>query len=77
MAIIVVGDDVLKQIKKEFEHNVDEWSGNLIYRISVSCGYVTRNEFPDATFKEIARIADARMYEEKTRHYKILGSVPR
>lgn len=77
VAIIVVGDDVLKQIKKEFEHNVDEWSGNLIDRISVSCGYVTRNEFPDATFKEIARIADTRMYEEKARHYKILGSVPR
>ncbi|MFR9099548.1 MAG: hypothetical protein ACLVI9_07385 [Anaerostipes hadrus] len=38
--------------------------------ISISCGYVSSGERKWASMKEIANVADIRMYEEKAMYYK-------
>ena len=61
----------LEGIKKTFEEVVNSWSGNIAKSLSVSCGYVTKKEYPHTTIAEMARIADDRMYEAKAEHYRV------
>lgn len=42
-------------------------------RLSVSYGVVNRTEFPGASMVEIAKIADDRMYKNKSEFYKKAG----
>lgn len=41
--------------------------------ISISCGYVSSGERKWESMKEIANVADIRMYEEKAMYYKKNG----
>lgn len=41
--------------------------------MSISCGYVTKKEFPNLTVAEMAKIADNRMYEAKAQYYEKRG----
>lgn len=72
-AIIYANEDRLKEMKADLEETIDSWSGELVNKISVSCGYVTKKEFPDMTVAEMAKIADDRMYEAKARYYEECG----
>lgn len=70
-AIILSADsNRLEGIKESFEKTVNGWSGEVVKKISVSCGYVTKKEYPDLTIAEMAKIADQRMYRAKAEHYK-------
>jgi diguanylate cyclase (GGDEF)-like protein len=68
-AMIYANETQLKNIKADFENTVAKWSGSLVKQLSVSCGYVTRQEVDTTSIHEIANIADKRMYEAKTAFY--------
>lgn len=72
-AIIFVSKTQLDTLKQDFEDTINNWKGKFINSISVSCGYVTRKEMPNASLSEISKIADERMYEDKSEFYRKKG----
>jgi diguanylate cyclase (GGDEF)-like protein len=68
-AIISVNESQLENIKKDFQNIISKWSGKLAGSLSISCGYVTATEAGSVSVREMAELADKRMYEEKTKYY--------
>ena len=66
--VALIFDDAvhLEKVKTDFIRTLDEESEKNNMELSVSCGYVTREEFPVSTIEEIAMIADERMYQAKS-----------
>ena len=60
----------LDKIKADFDETVASWSGRLVDRLSLACGYVCAEEYPGKPITELANIADKRMYEAKAEYYK-------
>lgn len=59
-----------ENISEAFHKEIKKWSGSIIKSLTISCGYVYKSEFPDMSVTEIAKIADRRMYEEKSCYYE-------
>lgn len=72
-AILFLDSEKLKEIMDDFEETVSECSGQLVEHMYISCGYVTKNEFPGISFTEMAKTADKRMYEKKELFYAKMG----
>lgn len=49
------------------------WHGFMVDSISVSAGYASHSDHPEATIEELERMADLRMYEDKERYYREKG----
>lgn len=73
VAIIYASDDECERIKADFQNVLSTWKGELVGGISIAAGYVTAEEFPEKSIVEISKIADQRMYDEKTRYYEMAG----
>ena len=65
VSIIFVDESELKKIRKDFDEVISHWSGSMVNKISISCGYVYSREKNWKSFEEIASEADLRMYEAK------------
>ena len=50
-----------------------DWKGNRINGLSLSVGYASHQEFPDASIDALIKIADNRMYEAKRAYYQSKG----
>lgn len=73
VAMIFANEDRLKKIRTDFDNVTLNWSGKLVEQLSISCGYVSKKEFPDLPVTEMAKIADKRMYEAKSNFYRTIG----
>ena len=73
VAVLFVQLEQFLWIKTEFDGDIRYWTGNRVEEISISCGYVSSGERKWASMKEIANVADIRMYEEKAMYYKKNG----
>ena len=73
-ALITVSENRLRQLKADLEKAVSDWKGEHADKLSISCGYASRREFPSENISELARISDERMYEDKAEHYRKLGT---
>lgn len=73
VAVLFVQLEQFVWIKTEFDGDIKYWTGNQVEEISISCGYVSSGERKWASIKEIANVADIRMYEEKAMYYKKNG----
>jgi len=73
VAIVFADREKLKSLLDEFDSAIDNWSGKLIKNISVSYGYASKQEYPEASVRELASIAEKRMYEAKSAHYRKKG----
>ena len=58
VALILAAGETLDEIRNEFNKVTAEWTGRHIDSLTVSCGYVTKREFPDISIVEMAKIAD-------------------
>ncbi len=69
--VALIFDDAvhLEQVKRDFVRTLKEESERNKMELSVSCGYVGREEFPDSTIDEIAKIADERLYQAKSEYH--------
>lgn len=74
VALILADGETLDEIRNDFDKVTSEWTGRLIDSLTVSCGYVTKSEFPDISIIEMAKIADRRMYEAKSAYYHSNGN---
>ena len=73
IALINADEEKLNTLKEEINKYTEEWSGNQVHSLAISCGYVIRKEAENKTIREMALLADKRMYEAKDEYYKSLG----
>jgi len=73
VAILFCKDDDMDDILQNFNSTLSSWKGALIDEISVSYGWVSKREKPGVSTRELGAIAEQRMYEEKSAHYRKLG----
>lgn len=72
-AVVYIDADKLSRIQGHFENTVNSWSGNLVKELSISIGYAPKFEFPEAMPTELTKLADKRMYQDKSRYYARKG----
>lgn len=72
-AIIFATKEELNRIEKDFEETIFQWKGKLIESLAMSYGIVTKQEFPSLSVRDIARLADERMYAAKEIYYSQKG----
>lgn len=60
-------------IKNDLLDITGKWHGKLIDSLTLSCGYVSMREVKGMSIREIAGLADKRMYENKTTYYQKRG----
>lgn len=73
VALLHVSDDELVKIKHDFEELVSNWSGKYVDSLAVSCGYVSKKDVENPNIRDIAILADKRMYEIKRLYYENKG----
>ena len=73
--VIIVLDQMqnIENIRETFDKTVRRWQGKMVKEMSVSCGYVSSDEKEWDTNYDIAKAADARMYENKAAYYQKSG----
>lgn len=69
VTILFTDEEQFGIIKQNFDLLVDNWSGDAVPHMSVSCGAVWSDEQQWESVREIAKLADQRMYEKKSEHY--------
>lgn len=72
-ALIYAEPSSLKDIRQDFELEVDAWTGKLVEELKISCGYVCRNEAMDSSITEMGKLADKQMYKAKAAYYSANG----
>lgn len=73
VAILFCDDKELPQILDDFEETMSNWSGKLIDSLSISYGWINKKEQLDASVRQLGAIAEQRMYESKSEHYRKSG----
>lgn len=73
VAMFFTDDDHLNLLLEDVKKLCYEWKGNLVDELSLSVGVATKRQFQTQTVKEISKIADQRMYEDKARYYASRG----
>ena len=66
---LVYCDDVEPILERVREH-ARNWKGKLINEVSISFGYASHKDHPDATIEQLEKFADEAMYKEKERYYQ-------
>lgn len=73
VAMIFANKDRLTEIQLDFDDISLHWHGELVKELSVSTGYVAKRECPDLDVRQMAVLADQRMYENKDDFYHNRG----
>lgn len=73
VALIYADKDLLNRLKVDLMVITDKWRGNLVEELAISCGYVTKTEVASMTVRQMAILADQRMYEAKKDYYRKQG----
>ena len=73
IALIFADREQLDMMKNNIKERTEKWDGELVHRLRISCGYVTRKEAQGMSVREMAVLADRRMYEDKAAYYKREG----
>lgn len=73
VAILFCDTEKLKEVLADFDERMSLWSGALVSGLSISYGWVSKDEEPGLSVRELGVIADKRMYEAKSAHYRKAG----
>lgn len=73
IAIIHADKEQLDKLKKEIEEITGKWSGKLVKSLALSCGYAAASEESEMPIRQLAILADKRMYEAKNDYYRRTG----
>lgn len=77
IAILYVSEDRIEDMKRDLAETVYDWKGTLVEELSISCGYARASDYPDVSIKELAKVADQKMYAAKNKYYQITGLIRR
>ncbi|MCR4740910.1 MAG: sensor domain-containing diguanylate cyclase [Lachnospiraceae bacterium] len=72
-ALIYADESLLTEIIEKMESLVKEWKGKTVKELSLSIGYASIREFPEATVRTLIKKADERMYAAKKEYYDTAG----
>lgn len=70
VAICFADEAELDELKTELNNVFANWKGKEVKELSMSIGYARSSEYPKTPIKELAKIADQKMYKEKQQHYR-------
>ena len=73
VCMLSMSEEKLSEIKEKLLAEINAWKGSNVDSLSFSVGYAAKRDFPEATVKELAKISDKKMYEEKNRYYQNSG----
>lgn len=73
VALIHVTEEELAGVQKSISELTAAWRGDLVEKLSISCGYASVREDKSMTIQQMSILADQRMYEEKRNYYKQAG----
>ncbi len=73
IALIYAEPELLAELKKKIAELTKEWDGEYVHSLTISCGYVTRLEEQKLSVRQMAILADRRMYEAKSEYYRSAG----
>ena len=74
---IVITEAIEKEVSQlcqMFEEKTKEWTGRRVKKLRVSYGCACVNEFPEADFAGLQKVADERLYYNKRAFYSIEGN---
>ncbi len=73
VSMFFADEEHMKAVLEDLERMTLEWKGELAPSVSLSIGYATKQEFLTETVEEMAKIADKRMYADKSLYYSRKG----
>lgn len=73
VAILFCKTQKVEEILSDFDDIIANWSGKLIDDLSVSYGWVSKEEKPNYSVRQLSALAEKRMYEAKAAHYRKQG----
>lgn len=76
--VVLIENEVsdIKSYEQQMRTLVSQWSGTNSLTMSISCGIASASEIPNfaiTKYNELIKLADTRMYEDKTQFYKNIG----
>ncbi len=71
MAIVHSQD--IPAMLEEIRKRAAEWRGQYVNVVSISLGCASHSERPEDSVSELEKLADARMYEDKSLYYQRSG----
>ena len=69
----VIHTDEPEKIRGSIKEKAAEWHGVYTDEVTMSIGYASHKEYPDASIDDLEHSADADMYEDKEKFYKEHG----
>ncbi|MFV0635344.1 diguanylate cyclase domain-containing protein [Mitsuokella sp. WILCCON 0060] len=69
----LVDDALFCQIVETFRGHIAAWKGEFCDALSISFGWASHEEFPEASIDELLHKADKRMYADKAAYYRQAG----
>ncbi|WP_191016422.1 sensor domain-containing diguanylate cyclase [Treponema zioleckii] len=76
-AVLNADGETLSKIKENLETLVQNWKGDFVESLSISCGYVSKTDveekLSELSISEIAKLADRLMYRNKAEYYANKG----
>lgn len=76
-ALLYLREGEQARVERDLASAAAAWTGSIVKRLSMACGFAARREFPQENVADLCRIADKRMYDDKTRYYERVDSPPR
>ena len=73
-AMLVLTDEQRREAMAELEKTAENWCGEQVKGLSISCGYASSREFPSENITELIKISDERMYAAKDEYYRKSGN---
>ncbi len=73
IVIIHANEDDLRKMQNDLNELTQKWSGKYVQTLTLSCGYVTGKESEGMSVRQMASLADRRMYEAKGEYYRQAG----
>lgn len=72
-AILKTDKENLAEIRANLANEVKNWRGQLVPTVSLSCGFASESDYPEASIHDLVKLADKDMYEDKARYYRTKG----
>lgn len=73
VALLYLEDGLIEKLANDLQKATEEWSEKNVSKLTISCGYVTARETEGKSVTQMAILADRKMYEAKTRYYRMTG----
>lgn len=71
--ILKCSEEELNAAIEFFDNEIIKWEGEKVTDLSISKGVVSAKDYPDLNLKQIIRIADKLMYQDKNEYYRRTG----